>query len=664
VIVCGISAIFAIKNDVKLSLIVSMNGAIRHRGPDDEGYVCFSSLSGKPMIFGGNDTPRSVLESQLPYCPSASIDPSPRMEGMAALGHRRLSILDLSSHGHQPLCNSEGNLWITYNGEVYNYIEIKSRLEKLGHNFKTKTDTEVILKAYEVWGESCLQHFNGMFAFVIYDSRSRKVFAARDRFGVKPLYFWSSPAGFVAFASEVKQFTFLEGWEAALNRQRAYDFLQWGVFDHTEETLFEGVFQLRGGESVTFSVGSQEYPRKKRWYSLMAQEFRGDMAMAAAQFAELFQDAIDLRLRADVDIGSCLSGGLDSSSIVCLVNRQMRKRGAITRQKTFSACSELAHIDEKRFIDLVVDHTEVDAYYTYPSYDNLLEECEKMVWHQDEPFGSTSIYAQWLVFKLAREKGVKVMLDGQGADEQLAGYHGFFGNYFYDLFYSGRWKDLYNEIRIAKERYPEIHPLRLFGGRILPKFLRQPIKNALLRRTNCELWFNPVPLGADRGHPFLGENADTMCDQSMQQLLSSNLPMLLHYEDRDSMAHGVESRTPFLDYRLVEFNLGLPSHMKISGGWTKHVMREGMREVLPEKIRMRADKIGFATAEQEWMRRNPEAFKKVLMQAVDNSQGIVSLNALQLFDRMIDGSIPFDFTPWRMISFGLWMERFRVGLRF
>lgn len=656
---CGISALFSFQGEFDASAIVEMNTTIRHRGPDDEGYVFFSLSQEPPKVYGGVDTPETVLEGSLSYCPKHRLQRGDSCFAAAVLGHRRLAILDLSYRGHQPMSNASGNLWLTYNGEIYNFEEVKRELEALGYAFQTMTDTEVILAAYEAWGEACLKRFNGMFAFVIYDSQRKKVFAARDRFGVKPLYYWRSPSGFVAFASEIKQFTVLPGWEASVNPQRAYDFLQWGVFDHTEETLFADVFQLRGGECLTSNVGHGKIfrPMKQRWYELTASPFEGTFKEASLQFLDLFEDAVKLRLRADVDVGSCLSGGLDSSSIVCLVNRLLRDKGCHEKQKTFSACSDVVRFNEKLFMDQVVAQTDVSAHYTYPVLDRLFDVGAQMVWHQDEPFGSTSIYAQWLVFQLSKEQGVKVMLDGQGADEQLGGYHGFFGHRFYELFQSLRWQTLYREMRDSGRMHPHLNAWQSLGRRLLPSGLKQSIKKRM-----SPLWVDFRCLKANNLYPFLGQKENTVQDQSRQQLLFSSLPMLLHYEDRDSMAHSVESRTPFLDYRLVEFNLGLPSEMKMVSGWTKHVMREGMRGILPEAIRLRIDKIGFATAEEEWMKQEPMRFRTLLERAVEVSQGTIHANALSLFDQMVQGRIAFDFTPWRMMSFGQWLERFQVKM--
>ncbi|HOV68299.1 MAG TPA: asparagine synthase (glutamine-hydrolyzing), partial [Methanoregulaceae archaeon] len=398
---CGISVIVYTGNGLFMldSSLQAMNAAIRHRGPDDEGFALFCD-DGEPVLFGGADTPENVLTTTFPYSPKVRDGAPVQGPVRVALGHRRLSILDLSPAGHQPMCTPDRRYWIVYNGEVYNYRELRTELEGAGHTFRTGTDTEVILHAYVAWGRDCMERFNGMFAFVLYDRETRTIFAARDRFGVKPLYYWRSPDGFIAFASEIKQFTVLPGWEARLNHQRAFDYLAYSLLDHTNETMFAGVLQLRGGEAVEFGVDTVPDPLPVyRWYKYTFEPDRSrrEYEEACARFRELFTDSVRLRLRADVPLGSCLSGGLDSSSIVCVVNDLLMAAGKKEVQRTFSATSDVKQFDESEFIRAVVEEREIEAHYVCPSIDDLLGELDRIIWHQDEPFGSTSIYAQWSV---------------------------------------------------------------------------------------------------------------------------------------------------------------------------------------------------------------------------------------------------------------------------
>lgn len=625
----------------------------------------FSEREFLSTALGGPDTPEDVYQSRLPYKPTRK--DAPVIDAVAALGHRRLAIVDLSITGHQPMCTIDRGVWISYNGEIYNHLELRDELEQLGHVFVSHSDTEVILQAYLAWGPQCLDRFNGMFAFVIFDRRAGgRVFAARDRFGIKPFYLWRSSEGLVAMASEIKQFSVLPGWSPRVNGQRVYDFLNWGVLDHTDETMFEGVYQLRGGECLDGSIADlhKAYPIR-RWYHLTPRHFYGDMKEAADQFVTLFTDAVRLRLRADVSVGSCLSGGLDSSSIVCIANQLLRSAGVASQQNTFSACATVKRFDEREHIETVVARTGVTAHYVYPSLDTLFEVLDDITWHQDEPFGSTSIYAQWHVFKLAADSRVKVLLDGQGADELLAGYNLFFAPHFASLLLGGQWSRLLGEIAAGRR----LHGLSVartamhLADAILPEPIRQPLRRLIGAQTSATSWLNAGCLGAAERDPMqlFGAKTTSVNQMSSVLLTATSVPMLLHWEDRDSMAHSVESRLPFLDFRVAEFLMGLPAELKLQGATTKRVLREGMRGILPETIRNRMDKMGFVTPEEEWVRKDSSAkFRAELRRAIDMSQGIIRDSALEHFDAVATGREPFNFTIWRMISFGTWMNRFSV----
>lgn len=658
---CGIGAIFASRGlEASLSRIQNMMQLVRHRGPDDAGYVLFRD-GHAPLIVADKDTPSLVFEAPYTYCPKREglLDSDAR--GLALLGHRRLSIIDLSPGGHQPMSSEDGRLWVTYNGEVYNYLELKAELEAAGHHFKTYSDTEVIVKAYQVWGEACLERFNGMFAFVIYDTVKRRVFAARDRFGVKPLYFWQCPQGILAIASEIKQFTGLPGWQAVTQNQRVYDYLAGGTTDHTNETLFAGVHQLRGGDSLHFDLTSGVL-QTSPWYVLPQGDFKGTEQDASERFRSLLAESVRLRLRSDVDVGFCLSGGLDSSSIVCLANQHLNEQQAVHRQKTFSACSHEKAYDERHFMDIINHHCSLEAHYTYPSLEQLFDEAPLITWHHDEPFGSTSIYAQWRVFEMAKQRGVKVVLDGQGSDEQLAGYFGFFKHHLAELFFGGRWIRFFKEIAHIRQRHGDtvIPNAPKAFRRLLKHAVRNYVGNPKQRLGQSSMWLNMHRLQVNDHLPFGGHSYESVRDQCTRQLTYS-LPALLRYEDRNSMAHGIESRTPFLDYRLVEFVNTLPGHFRISNGVTKRVLREGMRGVLPEDVRMRMDKLGFATPEEVWIKQHqPQRFLKQVETAIEQTQGILKPEARQFAEQMVSGQRPFSFLIWRMVNFGMWMERFNV----
>lgn len=664
---CGIAGILSV-NDVTVQALKGMTRAIRHRGPDDEGYALFAG--DRVWIGGGDDTPEQVFASSLSYTPDAILDDTGYEGAVLALAHRRLSILDLSPAGHQPMSYRD-RYWIVYNGEIYNHQALRNELEQAGHRFVSQADTEVVLAAYAQWGEGCLERLNGMFAFALYDRQERCLFLARDRFGVKPLYYWHTPHGSLAFGSEIKQFEELPGWQPVLSRQRGYDYLVFGLTDHSDDTLFEGVRQLPPGHCVTLdcSIPWRGKLPVSPWYRLTPKRYDGDYATAVERFGGLLSDAVCLRTRADVPVGSCLSGGLDSSSIVCLVSRLLQETMPVAgQQQTFSACSSISRYDERRWIMPVVAATGVDAKYVFPEADGLFDALPRITRMQDEPFGSTSIYAQWKVFELAASHHVKVMLDGQGSDEQLAGYHGFFAPYLATLWRERRWRQLYDEARAMKRLHG--YGYATTAKRLASCLLTGPFGSLMRRRWGSELapeWLDLKRLSAATVNPVLSDSGvpdSSLLQMSLRQLTSSNLQMLLHWEDRNSMAHSVESRVPFLDYRLVEFVVGLPDDFKIHDAVTKRVLRDAMRGVVPEEVRTRVDKLGFVTPEEIWLRETvPQRFRSELARAVEVSSGLLRAEAtFDMLDAMIAGKRRFSFVPWRLISFGQWVETFGVRI--
>lgn len=667
---CGIAALFDPSGALRPVWARAMADMVRHRGPDGEGYAMFAGAELSVTPFAGPDTPRHFNASQYSYLPRHA-QALPDASCSALLAHRRLAIVDLSAAGHQPMSYADGRYWIAYNGEVYNHIELRTELESLGHRFVSHSDTEVMLAAYAQWREGCLSRFNGMFAFVLLDRQERRIFAARDRFGIKPLYYRVSAGGQLAFASEIKQFSVLPEWRARLNHQRGYDFLVWGLSEHSDETLFNGVRQLRGGESVSLSLddlrpaGHEAGLPVRAWYELKGAAFIGDLDAAATRFRELLTDAVRLRLRSDVPVGSCLSGGLDSSAIVCLMHDLLKEQGGSGGQQTFTAYSEGGGFDERPYAREVIAATGVDPYFVSPKLDELFSDLGRIAWHQDEPFSSTSIYAQWKVFELAGARHVKVMLDGQGADEALGGYPVFWGARL-----AGLWRG-----RCFGTLAAEIGALRTVQGRGHLASLRQMLSSLvpanwidMARNAGGDRgappWLDFQRLRAQPGNPFHAPGQSvrsTVAALSLAQLTRINLPMLLHWEDRNSMAHSVEARVPFLDYRLVELALGLPDDYKLGQGWTKRILRESLRGVLPERIRLRRDKIGFETPELQWMRKQPEAFRAALMRAAELSRDMIAPAGVRaLFDQIVTGRTPYSYLPWRLISFGAWVEKFAV----
>jgi asparagine synthase (glutamine-hydrolysing) len=438
------------------------------------------------------------------------------------------------------------------------------------------------------------------------------------------------------FASEIKQFTAAPGWRATLNVERAEQFLATGLTDDGDETMFASVYHLLPGYCVKLAINDVRSDatgrlRADQWYELTAAPFSGTFDDAAAEYRRLLSDSVRLQLRADVPVGSCLSGGIDSSSIVCLINRQLRSHGAAANQKTFSARADETAFDESAWIAEVVNATGVDARFVTPSAEQLQVAADKLAWHQDEPIATTSFFAEWSVYRLVQETGVTVMLDGQGADEALAGYHSFFAPYLASLVRDRRFGDAWREMQAFKRRhgYSEARAVRGVAR--------------VLALTSDPQFASVSAL-------------------SYAQLTHSNLQMMLRCADRSAMAHSVESRVPFLDHRVVELSLGLPDEFKIGGGVTKRVLRAAMSGVLPDRIRDRVDKIGFETPESHWMAGDQRPwFRSQLQHAVEISNRFVPASTLSRFDGMTTGTKPFDHGPWRAISFGQWMRAFAVA---
>ena len=511
-------------------------------------------------------------------------------EHQVILAHRRLAILDVSPAGHQPMCDEAGR-WIVYNGEIYNFIELKRELESHGYRFQTDSDTEVVLAAYDHWGESCIDRFNGMWAFCIYDPRQRKAFVSRDRFGIKPLYYVYNRRLF-AFASELKSLLEIVPGGAA-NSRAISNYLCVGVVDNASHTFFSHLKKLEAGHSIGLHAESKEFNKRRFWDLRVEHPLREDIRDQDIEaFQEHFSRAVRLRLRSDVTVGSCLSGGLDSSSVVCVAAQEWDS--AQTGQfNTFTSCFEDRRFDERQYANVVSDLAGTKSNLVFPQIGQLIENLDRLIWHQDEPFNSSSIYAQWAVFESAGSRNVKVMLDGQGGDEQLGGYRKF-----YFLFI----RQLLQERMYARAM---VEATRFFGSRSVLRTLgvRKGLRYFSWGRKwlNAEQFMNQDLLAQDQHRPRL-ELGSNMGDRIHADLFQFSLPALLRYEDRNSMAHSVEARLPFLDHHFAEFVARLPVSHRVSNGWTKRILRSAMKGILPEKVRLRRSKLGFSTPEDAWMK--------------------------------------------------------------
>ncbi|HBE42681.1 MAG TPA: asparagine synthase (glutamine-hydrolyzing) [Bacteroidales bacterium] len=667
---CGISGIVSPGN-FDAEEIILMNSAIRHRGPDDEGFLLLDAQRNL-HIAGGKDTPSGSWGSKFAYSPGERIQDLTNEKCILAIGHRRLSILDLSDAGHQPMSSSDGRYWIAFNGEIYNYLDIKNELRRTGHHFITRTDTEVILAAYAEWGEKCLEKLAGMWAFAIYDTILGEIFLARDRYGIKPLYYWFSPNGSFYFASEIKQFTLCKGWAARMNPERGYDYLAYSFTDHTDETMFAGVFQLPSGSCYRSAIYDLKQDINGRitnykWYSQLRKPFTGTFSDATEVFRELFEKSVREHLSADVPVGTALSGGLDSSSIVCEVNRILRIDGKSELQKTFSSCAADERYDEKKWMDIVINHTSVDAHLIYPQLQEAIDSTPDLIWYQDEPYQSQSAFLGYSVFGLAKKNGVKVLLNGQGADEYLGGYGQFAAARYANMVRQLRISALLNDInKLRKVRNISKSTLsKHILYHLIPANIR---KRALTLTSSADEVKKMIDIGKlniTDNHPYeiIPVKMNSIPEISEHLTFYSTLPKYLRWEDRNSMAHSVEARVPFLDHRLVEFAYSLPEDFLEKDGVTKRVMREAMGNLLPEKIKNRKDKMGFTTPEEMWVKREkPDFFKGKIAEAISVTGGIINNEALSYFDKIVVGEVPFDFTYWRLILFSEWVKKFQVKL--
>ncbi len=662
---CGIVGLIHLNSKpVAAAELRAMADAIRHRGPDDVGYILGDAPAGDYAIFGGDDTPADVFGYPLPYAPAGRLTPGAAGERRFTLGlaNRRLAIVDLTPTGHQPICNEDRTLWIVYNGELYNADDLRSELIGLGHRFVSHSDTEVILHAYEAWGEGCAARFNGMWAFAIWDIPQRRLFLSRDRAGIKPLYLWQEPGRFV-FASEIKALLAL-GIPRRANLAAVYDFLAANLSDHTDATFFAGVRALPPAHNLTLDLTDGGMSLRRYWQLDPGRQLRlaSDAAYADA-FRQLFEDAVRRHLISDVPVGTCLSGGLDSSAVVCVISRLIRERGLRVvgmeaQQKTFSARYADPRHDEGRFIASVIGAADVDGRMTYPSPAELREQWRSLFYHQEEPFVSTSIFAQWCVFRLARETGVTVTLDGQGGDELLAGYMGFFPNYFADLAAAGRWPTLWREFR----RHLALHhaAARQEARNIVTNLVPAGLKVRLKRQAAAGLdWLARdfiaiAQAGAEAR--WRAPATGSRLAQGLQRALTFDpLPSLLRFDDRNAMAHSIESRVPFLDYRLVELCFALPPQQKIRDGVTKFVLRQAMAGILPEDVRLRQDKLGFSTPQDVWLREALAPWAREIVTSPEfRGRPYFRADAVaRLLDQHVQGA-DLSTMLWRCLAVELW----------
>lgn len=667
---CGIAGICSNNRDIHSLWIKKMTDAIRHRGPNDEGYLFYDFNDNKHYLSGGVDTPEEVYKADLAYTPKKQIHDI-KDNFNVILGHRRLSIIDPSPSGHQPLCNDDGKIWIIFNGEIYNYIELREELKNKGYIFKTSCDTEVIVKAYEAWGIECLNKFNGMWSFVILDLRKNILFGARDRFGVKPFYYYKNDKYF-AFASEIKAILTLPFISRSINEDSLIDYFSLNKDELQEESFFKGIFELQPSHFFVFDLDNSRLKIEKYYelnVTLRWESFRENQCKKyISDIRELIFKAVSIRLRSDVPIGSCLSGGIDSSSIVCVINALMNKQNIPVigeRQKVFTASYKEFELDETKWAQKVVDKTNTDWYKVYPTLSEFVEDLNDLIYTQDIPFLSTSIYAQYRVMKLAKDQGVKVLLDGQGGDELFTGYLGYYKTFFAEIIKNF---DLKSFIRETKNLHNSPTNLKNVSKGMLKVFLNNFFSNKVTGyisfKNNIALNFLNKRSKSALFARFLQKykwdylNLNEMLKNYMTGL---NLKPLLRYEDRNSMRFSIESRTPFADdIDLIEYVFKVPSSYKINNGWSKYLLRESMKGILPNEIRNRVDKIGFATPETLWLRENKEFIKEILLDCKEDE--FLDLKVFRKefntqFNLLVNNNPNFF---WKVLNYLLWKKTFKI----
>lgn len=629
---CGIAGIYNKKNTIDQSVFDEMVDIIKHRGPDGRGTVfeCDNHL---------------------------------------AIGHRRLAIIEPNETGAQPFCYDDRYI-VTYNGEIYNYIELREELDMAGYVFKTKTDTEVLVASYSRWGEECVKRFNGMWSFAIYDREKETLFCSRDRFGIKPFYYYRTNEIF-AFGSEIKQLLCLNEIEAVANEDVLLTYLMIGEQDYSEETMFKDIMCLLPGHSIHFDIKDSIF-NVYRYHNLSdIIEEKHTFEEDCKAFYDLFMDSVRLRLRSDVPVGYCLSGGLDSSSIVCCADKILSECNGEEKQSeqhTVSSCFEDPDYDEKEYIEEVVKNTSVISHKVYPDINKVLEETDKIIWHMDEPFGSTSIYSQWNVFREAKKHGLTVMLDGQGADEQLAGYSFFYSVRFTELIKKFKLIQLFREIRqyhmlraVHDKDAKFINVLLASGLAVvpIPDFIKTYIRRKREEKKNSFFTKEQIKrvYEQNRGHNV----SDTR--GYIVSSVYGGMQALLHYEDRDSMAFSIESRVPFLDYKLVERVFSMPFNRKIRNGITKAVLREGMRGVLPDKIRERYSKLGFASPEDKWMNENEPLIENELRKSCEVLSPMLDPKSVIYWFKNSGGVKRGNPIVWRIMCVGRWVNVYNVTMK-
>jgi asparagine synthase (glutamine-hydrolysing) len=626
---CGIFGIHLADRDRTIDpfVLATMGEVLDHRGPDDRGL---------------------------------------HVDRNVALGHRRLSIIDLSPTGHQPMCNEDGSLWIVYNGEIYNYLELREQLVARGHVFRSQSDTEVILHLYEDEGPDCVRRLNGMFAFAIWDGRQQQLYCARDRFGVKPFYY-AAADGAVAFASEIKALLRTGLVSAEVDRDALADYLTF-QFCLGDKTLFRGIRKLLPGHWM-LSRADGGIRVEKYWDLDYTIDFDHTDRYFEERLRELLEDGVRIALRSDVPVGAQLSGGLDSSTVACLASSLL---GSSIQTFTGSFADGAAY-DETPYARQVAEHIGATHHEVFPVAQDFVDLMPRLIYHMDEPAGGPGVFPQYCVSELA-SRHVKVVLGGQGGDEIFAGYARYLLAYLEECIRGGIEGTQQNQRYVVtfESILPNLTQLQEYRP-LLRHFWREGLFEPPDRR-----YFRLVDRSEDLGglvaqealgrgaayQPFDGfcevfnaNDCGSLINKMTRFDIKTLLPALLHVEDRMSMAVSLESRVPLLDHRIVELVATMPPAIKYQGGRSKHVFRQVVRDIVPESIYARRDKMGFPVPLNEWYRRPPvsDFVRDVLLSSSARSRGFVRVDRLE---RMLTRERPYGRGIWGLLCLELWMQTF------
>ncbi len=597
---CGISGIINKNNkSVEELLILQMTDIIAHRGPDSSGSYLYKNI---------------------------------------AFGHRRLSILDLSSSGHQPMKYLD-DLVITYNGEIYNFIEIREELIQKGYIFDSNSDTEVILKAYHCWGKTCVNYFNGMWSFSILDIKQKIIFCSRDRFGVKPFYYIEKNDLF-AFGSEISQLlTFLPN--KILNKKVALDYLISGIEECSNETFFKDIYLLKGGHNLVFDLQTNSY-EIERYYNL---KLSAQKNTSVDDYIQELKRSITLRLRSDVKVGTCLSGGIDSSTISSFASTIYQNSNE--KFMAIHAKSSEYKTDESEFAKIVSKIANINLNFVEPSYSDFKSNILSIIKIQQEPFGSLSIIMQYFVFKKAKELGCIVMLDGQGGDETLLGYERYYPAIVKSKKGIAKLKALLQSSKNSRLSLLDTIKYQYYFSNYKLRLKRLKFKNSFYKSEILNEY-------ESEELRIISESYNDISILQKNEIESSQLPHLLKYEDRNSMANSIESRLPFLDYKLVELSLNTNNSLKIKDGWTKFILRKAAETILPKEIVWRKTKLGFNAPEKTWTKE----FENEMIKEIEQSE---ILNNFIHFKKLYFKNLDLR-TKWRLYNFSVWEKEFKVKL--